>query len=102
MSSSAIEISLFGRTYSIACPTGQEAALRAVAKKLEQQLESLRQRRPNLTREEIAIMAALNIGNELYQEQQQNHNYRNEMDHRIRLLQTTLEDALVKQSVKVD
>jgi cell division protein ZapA len=102
MSSSAIDITLLGRTYSVACPSGQEAALRAVAHKLEQQLTSLRSRSNNLSREDLAIMAALNFGHELYEEQRKNQDYMQQMDDRIRLLQRTVEQALVERSHKDD
>ncbi len=102
MSSHAIEISLLGRTYSIACPPGQEGALQHVAKNLEQQLSSLKTRTNNLSREEIAIMAALNIGYELLEEQQKNQDYIKQMDDKIGLLQSTLENALVEKSTKDD
>ncbi|TVP14294.1 cell division protein ZapA [Shewanella sp. KCT] len=102
MSSHAIEISLLGRTYSIACPIGQEDALRHVADKLEKQLSSLRARTNNLSREEIAIMAALNIGYELLEEQKKNQDYIKQMDDKIGLLQSTLESALVERATKGD
>ncbi|QFU24187.1 cell division protein ZapA [Shewanella eurypsychrophilus] len=102
MTSHAIEISLLGRTYSIACPPGQEKALQHVAEKLEQQLSSLKTRTNNLSREEIAIMAALNTGYELLEEQQKNQDYNKQMDEKIGLLQATLENALVERSTKED
>ncbi|MGS0682313.1 cell division protein ZapA [Shewanella sp. 125m-7] len=102
MSSKAIEITLMGRTYSIACPQGQEAALRHVAINLEKQLTSLKARTNNISREEIAIMAALNIGYELLEEQQKNQDYIKQMDNRIGLLQSTIEDALVERTTKAD
>lgn len=102
MSSHAIEISLLGRTYSIACPPGQEKALQHVAEKLERQLSSLKTRTNNLSREEIAIMAALNTGYELLEEQQKNQDYNKQMDEKIGLLQATLENALVERSTKED
>ncbi|MGI2257891.1 cell division protein ZapA [Shewanella sp. GXUN23E] len=98
MSNSAVEITLQGRTYSIACPQGQETALKAVANKLEKQLASLRARTNSLSREELAIMAALNIGYELFEEQKKNQDYIRQMDERITLLQSTLENALVERS----
>lgn len=100
MSNSAVEITLLGRTYSIACPAGQEDDLRVVAQGVEQQLTSVKNRTNSLSREEIAIMAALNIGHELYQEKQKNKNYMKQMDDRINLLQSTLENALVERSTK--
>ncbi len=102
MSSKAIEITLMGRTYSIACPQGQEGALRHVAHNLEKQLTSLKARTNNISREEIAIMAALNTGYELLEEQQKNQDYIKQMDNKIGLLQSTLEDALVERATKPD
>lgn len=100
MSSRAVDITLLGRTYSIACPTGQEDALRLVADKLEKQLNAVKARTNNLSREEIAIMSALNIGYELFEEQTKNQDYMKQMDERIGLLQSTLENALVEQVSK--
>ncbi|MCL1058834.1 cell division protein ZapA [Shewanella sp. Choline-02u-19] len=100
MGNKAIEITLMGRTYSIACPDGQETALRHVAHNLENQLLSLKARTNNISREEIAIMAALNTGYELLEEQQKNQDYNKQMDEKIGLLQSTLEHALVERSTK--
>ncbi|GGI71979.1 cell division protein ZapA [Shewanella gelidii] len=102
MGNSAIEITLMGRTYSIACPAGRETALRAVAKKLEDQLTGLKAKTNNLSREEIAIMAALNIGYELIEEQAKNQQYAKQVDERIHLLQSTIEHALVERSNNKD
>lgn len=100
MSSEAIEISLLGRTYSIACPQGQQDALLEVAKKLEEQLTKVKQRTNNLSREDIAIMAALNIGYELREEKLKNQDYKTQVDDKIGLLQSTLERALIERSTK--
>ncbi|WP_394131865.1 cell division protein ZapA [Shewanella maritima] len=102
MSNSAVEITLLGRTYSIACPQGREDALRAVADNVEAQLNTLKARTNNLSREELAIMAALNIGNELFEEKQKNKQYMAQMDERISLLQLTLENSLIERSHKDD
>ncbi len=102
MSSKAIDITLLGRTYSIACPEGRESALRHVANNLEKQLSSLKARTNNISREEIAIMAALNTGYELLEEQQKNQDYIKQMDDKIGLLQSTLEVALVDRATKAD
>ena len=73
-----------------------------MAEKLEKQLISLKSRTNNLSREEISIMAALNIGYELLEEQQKNQDYNRQMDEKIGLLQSTLENALVERSIKED
>ncbi len=100
MSNSAVEITLLGRTYSIACPPGQEETLRVVAQGVEQQLSTMKNRASSLTREEVAMMAALNIGHELYQEKMKNKQYMKQMEERIRVLKSTLDNALVERSTK--
>ncbi|MCL1142359.1 cell division protein ZapA [Shewanella gaetbuli] len=102
MSTSAVEITLLGRTYSIACPKGREDTLRTVANEVESQLTNLKTRTNNLSREELAIMAALNIGNLLIEEKQKNQQYMSQMDERISLLQATLENSLIERSTKDD
>lgn len=102
MSTRAVEISLLGRTYSIACPAGREDALRSVAANVESQLTTLKAKTNNLSREELAIMAALNIGNELFEEKQKNQNYMTQMNQRISLLQATLENSLIERTRKDD
>ena len=73
-----------------------------MANNLEKQLTSLKVRTNNISREEIAIMAALNTGYELLEEQQKNQDYIKQMDDKIGLLQSTLEDALVDRATKAD
>lgn len=102
MSTNAVDITLMGRSYSIACPTGQEQALTLVARNIEQQLTQLKSRTNSLSREDLLVMAALNIGHELLTEKQKNQEYMEQMDDRIRLLQSTLEQALVECSDRDD
>ncbi|KFZ39170.1 cell division protein ZapA [Shewanella mangrovi] len=98
MSTNAVDITLMGRSYSIACPAGQEKALKLVAHNIEQQLTQLKGRTNSLSREDLLVMAALNIGHELLTEKQKNQEYMQQMDERILLLQSTLEQALVERS----
>lgn len=102
MSTNAVDITLMGRSYSIACPAGQEQALTLVARNIEQQLTQLKSRTNSLSREDLLVMAALNIGHELLTEKQKNQEYMEQMDDRIRLLQSTLEQALVERSDRDD
>ncbi|WP_417762744.1 cell division protein ZapA [Shewanella sp.] len=102
MSTNAVDITLMGRSYSIACPAGQEKALKLVAHNIEQQLTQLKSRTNSLSREDLLVMAALNIGHELLSEKTKNQEYMEQMDDRIRVLQSTLEQALVERSDRHD
>ncbi|GAB2788032.1 cell division protein ZapA [Halomonas shantousis] len=63
------EISLLGRSYVIACPPEEQAQLNRAARYLDRAMNGIHARSKVLGAEKIAIMAALNIANELLQAQ---------------------------------
>ncbi|MGL5286442.1 cell division protein ZapA [Aeromonas sp. RU39B] len=96
MSTEAVEIVILGRPYKVSCPAGQQNALRAAAVQLSEKLVELRQRSRVTNNEQLAIMAALNYCHELCLEKEKNHQYSETMDKRIKLLQQTIEAALIE------
>ncbi|WP_368166121.1 cell division protein ZapA [Aeromonas sp. R9-1] len=96
MSTEAVEIVILGRPYKVSCPPGQQAALQAAATQLNEKLIELRQRSRVSSNEQLAIMAALNFCHELCLEKEKNHQYSETMDKRIKMLQRTIEAALVE------
>ncbi|MGL5032164.1 MAG: cell division protein ZapA [Aeromonas sp.] len=97
MSTEAVEIVILGRPYKIACPLGQQDALRQAAEQLTDKLTDLRQRTKVSSNEQLAIMAALNFCHEFCLEKEKNQQYSETMDRRIKMLQRTIEAALVEQ-----
>lgn len=65
--SHTVVIQLMGNDYPIACPPEEEAALRASANYLDQQMCHIRERNKVLGLERIAVMAALHLSHELHQ-----------------------------------
>ncbi|PXX96616.1 cell division protein ZapA [Halomonas sp. LBP4] len=59
------EITLLGRSYVIACPPDEQAKLERAARYLDRAMDGIHARGKVLGAEKIAIMAALNITNEL-------------------------------------
>ncbi|MDO2947944.1 cell division protein ZapA [Aeromonas simiae] len=96
MSIEAVEIVILGRPYKVSCPAGQQDALQAAAVQLTEKLSDLRQRSRVSSNEQLAIMAALNFCHELCLEKEKNHQYSETMDKRIKMLQQTIEAALVE------
>ena len=96
MSIEAVEIVILGRPYKVSCPLGQQDALRQAADQLSDKLIELRQRSKVSSNEQLAIMAALNICHELCLEKDKNHQYSETMDKRIKMLQRTIEAALIE------
>ena len=96
MSIEAVEIVILGRPYKVSCPLGQQDALRQAADQLSDKLIELRQRSKVSSNEQLAIMAALNFCHELKKEKEKNHQYSETMDKRIKMLQRTIEAALIE------
>lgn len=98
MSAQPVDIQIFGRTLRVNCPADQQQALNQAAAELERRLQELKARSKTVSSEQLIFIAALNICHELEQEKLKTRNYTDSMEQRIRLLQQTIEQALVDQS----
>lgn len=67
MSNETVIVKLLDKEYQVACPPGQQAALTESANYLDQQMRMIRSKGKVIGLERIAVMAALNISNELIQ-----------------------------------
>lgn len=93
----AIEINIMGRVYKLSCQEGQRQALQSAAVELNDTLAMMRQRSRTSNNEQLAVMAALNFCHALTLEKNRNQQYSETMDQRIRMLQSTIEEALQEQ-----
>jgi cell division protein ZapA len=62
---STIEVSLLGRTYRVACADGEREALMQAVAYLDGKMNEIRKSGKVMGAERIAVMAALNVANEL-------------------------------------
>ncbi|XOD70118.1 MAG: cell division protein ZapA [Sodalis sp. (in: enterobacteria)] len=97
MPTQPVEIQIFGRTLRINCPLEQEEALHQAAKDLNQRLQHLKDRTRVINIEQLVFIVSLNVCHELAQERLKTRDYAANMEERIRLLQHTIEQALVEQ-----
>ncbi len=67
--SPVLEIELLGKQHQVACPEGQEAALRAAADLLNQRVDEIKSRSKGINQERGLTMAALNLCHELLRSQ---------------------------------
>lgn len=102
MSSQAVDIQIFGRSLRVNCPPEQQDALATAAVELDKRLQELKLRTRVTNTEQLVFIAALNICNELAQEKNKTHEYATHMEQRIRVLQQTIEQALVDQTKIID
>lgn len=67
MSNETVIVRLLEKEYQVACPPGQQQALARSAQHLDQQMRTIKSNGKVIGLERIAVMAALNITNELLQ-----------------------------------
>jgi cell division protein ZapA len=67
VSNQTVIVKLLDKDYQVACPPGQQAALQDSANYLDRQMRNIRANGKVIGLERIAVMAALNITNELLQ-----------------------------------
>ena len=60
-----VTVELLGKEQQFACPAGQEEALKAAAKNLNDLVEQMKQRSTVRNDQKALLMAALNLSNEL-------------------------------------
>lgn len=63
--STAVTVKLLDRDIQLACPPGEVDGLHAAAKHLDTHLRELRKRSSSSTPEKLALVAAMNMTNEL-------------------------------------
>lgn len=98
MSAQPVDIQIFGRSLRVNCPEQQQDALKTAAEDLNQRLQELKVRTRVTNTEQLVFIAALNICHELIQEKLKASDYVVNMEQRIRMLQQTIEQALLEQS----
>ena len=97
MSAQPVDIQIFGRSLRVNCPPEQQDALNMAADDLNQRLQDLKVRTRVSNTEQLVFIAALNVCVDLAQERLKTRDYASNMEQRIRMLQQTIEQALLEQ-----
>ncbi|MGP2940641.1 cell division protein ZapA [Serratia marcescens] len=97
MSAQPVDIQIFGRSLRVNCPPEKQDALNMAADDLNQRLQDLKVRTRVSNTEQLVFIAALNVCHELAQERLKTRDYASNMEQRIRMLQQTIEQALLEQ-----
>ncbi len=100
MNQRTVEINILDRKLKIACPNGQETALLCAAEELSKRLTKANGAKAITTPEQVLLMTALNLANDLLKSQQQLQIEQQENQEKITLLQSTIEQALIPQNNK--
>jgi cell division protein ZapA len=89
-----LTIRILEKEYHVACPTGEKAALLASAELLNRKMREIRDSGKVVGLDRVAVMAALNMANELLRAQGQDQELKNIVGVRIKALRERLDAAL--------
>ncbi len=89
-----IEVNILGKPFKVACPEHQELALYSAAEYLDKKMRELRETGRIIGLERIAIVAALNITNELLAERSITEDHSDLASEKIEKLQKKIDSAL--------
>lgn len=101
MSNDTVIVKILDKDYQVACPAGQRDALADSANYLDQQMRNIRANGKVIGLERIAVMAALNITNQLLQGEGADTSSKGPNkapDKQLKSLNDKLEDALQRFS----
>jgi cell division protein ZapA len=93
-----LDVSIMGRAYRIACPPNQEPALREAVIYLDRKMREIRDQGKVIGLERIAVMAALNIANDLLAAQHSSAFDIGDFKRRIEIMQAAIDGALNARS----
>ena len=91
-------LTILNKSYRVHCPPGERSALMESARYIDERMYRIQRRGASLDREQIAVMVALNIANELLQKQSGNGGGSPLDDARLVELENKLDRALAAET----
>lgn len=88
-----VPIVIAGHTYSIHCPSDEEAELHAASDFINEFISSIRKQAPQLSHENLLVLCCLNLYEQLQQHRQQEDTHSKENAQAQALLDKILQDA---------
>ena len=92
--SNPLTVSIVGKDYQVACPAGEEQSLREAAHYLHTLMESIRSSGRVVGLDRVAVMAALNVCNELLQSKSKHAEAQDLVNERVQKLSDRVADAI--------
>jgi cell division protein ZapA len=89
-----VTIRILEKEYNVACPAEEKAALLASAELLNSKMREIRDSGKVVGLDRVAVMAALNLANDLLKTQGQDEELKNIVGLRIRAMREQLDSAL--------
>lgn len=92
-----VSVRILEKEYQVACPEEEVDALTASARYLDRQMSEIRDTGKVFGLDRIAVMAALNIANELLSDKGRADAVSGEMEDRVRSLNDRISEVLAEQ-----
>jgi cell division protein ZapA len=89
-----VSIRILGKEYQVACPAEEKADLLASADLLNKKMQDIRNSGKVLGLDRVAVMAALNMANELIKRTDEDRQLKDIVDLRIKAMRERLDSAL--------
>jgi len=89
-----VSIRILGKEYQVACPLEEKADLLAAADVLNKKMQDIRSSGKVLGLDRVAVMAALNLANELIKRNDEDQQLKDIFDLRIKAMRERLDSAL--------
>jgi len=94
MSANPITVQILDKEYRIACPAGEEEALRKSATFLNKRIMEVRKSGKVIGPDRITVMAALNLAHEFLSERNDHEQYTSNINKRVRTLHERIDNAI--------
>lgn len=89
-----VSIRILGKEYQVACPVQEKTDLLAAADLLNKKMQDIRDSGKVLGLDRVAVMAALNMANELLKRTDEEQQLKDIVDLRIKAMRERLDSAL--------
>ena len=89
-----VTIQILDKEYRIACPEGEEDALRASATFLNSRIKEVRDSGKAIGPDRVTVMAALNIAHECLAQRNEQEEYSNTIANKVRTLHERIDSAI--------
>jgi cell division protein ZapA len=94
MSANPITVQILDKEYRIACPAGEEEALRESATFLNKRIIEVRESGKVIGPDRITVMAALNLAHEFLSERNEYEQVTSNINNRVRTLHERIDNAI--------
>lgn len=93
-----IPVTILDKEYLISCREGEEKQLQAAANYLDEKMRKMKNSGSVIGAEQTAVIAALNIANEMFAYKQENRDYTSEVGSVVERLHQKVNEALTQGS----